>query len=87
MVSVTSYYIYEQCTEDKYRVPFVTGNHELRTLLIETAHRLIRTDERWTKLAARLSQRGKPTGVVIAAVANRWVRWLFHQAQPSCLAA
>ena len=63
------------------------GNNELRTLLIETAHRLIRCDERWTALAARLSRRGKPTGVVIAAVANRWVRWLFHQAQPSCLAA
>ena len=63
------------------------GNNELRALLIETAHRLIRCDERWTGLAARLSSRGKPTGVVVAAVANRWVRWLFHQAQPSCLAA
>jgi transposase len=63
------------------------GNNELRALLIETAHRLIRRDERWTALAARLSARGKPTGVVVAAVANRWVRWLYHQAQPSCLAA
>jgi transposase len=63
------------------------GNNEMRTLLIETAHRLIRCDERWTALAARLSRRGKPTGVVIAAVANRWVRWLFHQVQPGCLAA
>jgi hypothetical protein len=63
------------------------GNNEMRTLLIETAHRLIRCEERWTTLAARLSSRGKPTGVVIAAVANRWVRWLFHQVQPSCLAA
>jgi transposase len=63
------------------------GNNELRALLIETAHRLIRRDERWTALAARLSGRGKPTGVVVAAVANRWVRWLYHQAQPSCLAA
>jgi transposase len=61
------------------------GNNELRMLLIETAHRLIRCEERWTALAARLSSRGKPTGVVIAAVANRWVRWLFHQAQPACL--
>ena len=41
----------------------------------------------WTALAARLSSRGKPTCVVIAAVANRWIRWLFHQMQPSCLAA
>ena len=33
------------------------GNNELRALLIETAHRLIRCDERWTALAARLSSR------------------------------
>jgi len=63
------------------------GNHEMRALLMETAHRLIRTDERWTALAARLSNRGKPKSVIVAAVANRWVRWLYHQAQPSCLAA
>jgi len=63
------------------------GNNELRALLIETAHRLIRCDERWTALAARLSSRGKPTNVVVAAVANRWVRWLFHQVQPACLPA
>jgi transposase len=63
------------------------GNRELRFLVIETAHRLIRCDERWTTLAARLSSRGKPAGVVIAAVANRWIRWLFHQMQPACLAA
>ena len=54
---------------------------------METALRLMRCDERWTALAARLSRRGKPKGVIIAAVANRWMRWLFHQMQPSCLAA
>ena len=63
------------------------GNKELRVILMEAAHRLIRCDERWTALAARLSSRGKPTSLVIAAVANRWIRWLFHQMQPSCLAA
>jgi transposase len=63
------------------------GNTELKTLLVEAAHRLIRCEERWTALAARLSRRGKPPGVVVAAVANRWLRWLFHQVQPSCLAA
>jgi len=63
------------------------GNNELRALLMETALRLMRCDERWTALAARLSRRGKPKGVIIAAVANRWMRWLFHQMQPSCLAA
>jgi transposase len=63
------------------------GNRELRFLVVEAAHRLIRCDERWTALAARLSSRGKPACVVIAAVANRWIRWLFHQMQPACLAA
>jgi transposase len=63
------------------------GNKELRVILIQAAHRLINHDERWAPLAARLSRRGKPTSVIIAAVANRWIRWLFHQMQPSCLAA
>jgi transposase len=63
------------------------GNPQLRTVLIEAAHRLIRYDEKWTRLAARLSQRGKPVSVVIAAIANRWVRWLFHPMQPGQLAA
>jgi transposase len=63
------------------------GNKELKSLLIEAAHRLIRCEERWTALAARLSSRGKKGCVVVAAVTNRWLRWLFHQVQPSCLAA
>jgi transposase len=63
------------------------GNNELRAVLIETAHRLIRCDERWTALAAQLARRGKRTNVIIAAVANRWMRWLFHQLQPTALAA
>lgn len=62
------------------------GNPQLRTVLVEAAHRLIRYDEKWTKLAAQLSRRGKPISVVIAAIANRWVRWLFHQMQPGQLA-
>ena len=63
------------------------GNPQLRTVLVEAAHRLIRYDERWTRLSAKLSRRGKPTSVVIAAIANRWVRRLFHQMQPGQLAA
>jgi transposase len=63
------------------------GNSELRGVLIEAAHRLIRYDARWTKLAGQLRLRGKPTSVAVAAVANRWVRWLFHQMQPGQLAA
>ena len=51
----------------------------LRATLIEAAHRLMRFDERWRQLAARLHQNGKPICVIIAAVANRWIRWLWHE--------
>ena len=51
----------------------------LRATIIETAHRLIRTDPQWAQLAARLRGRGKPACVVVAAVANRWIRKLYHQ--------
>jgi transposase len=57
------------------------GNPQLRATLIEAAHRLARFDPRWGELGLRLRAAGKPSCVVIAAVANRWVRWLFHQMQ------
>ncbi len=63
------------------------GNRELRAVLIEAAHRLMRYDERWLKLNHKLRFRGKPGSVVAAAVANRWVRRLFHHVQPANLAA
>jgi transposase len=55
------------------------GSELLRATLIEAAHRLIRLDPRWGALAATLRGSGKPACVVVAAVANRWVRWLYHQ--------
>jgi transposase len=56
------------------------GNPELRTVLIELAHRLIhRISGRWAELAYGMLRRGKPKNVVVAAVANRWVRWLHHE--------
>lgn len=56
------------------------GNPQLRRVLVELAHRLIsRTDGRWARLAASMLGRGKPKNVVVAAVANRWVRWLYHE--------
>jgi transposase len=55
------------------------GNPQLRTVLIEAAHRLQRCDRRWAELGLQLRARGKPGSVVAAAVANRWVRWLYHQ--------
>jgi transposase len=56
------------------------GNPDLRTVLVELAHRLIsRLPGRWADLARGMLLRGKPRNVVVAAVANRWVRWLHHE--------
>ena len=55
------------------------GNEHLRATIIEAAHRLIRYDARWSELAAKMRQAGKPACVIAAAVGNRWIRWLFHQ--------
>ena len=55
------------------------GSELLRATLIEAAHRLIRFDPRWGALGAKLRAAGKPGSVVAAAVANRWVRWLYHR--------
>jgi transposase len=63
------------------------GNPQLRAVIIEAAHRLTFRDERWGSLCARLLNQGKKRNMVIAAVANRWIRWLYHQMQPESLAA
>lgn len=63
------------------------GNPQLRKVLIELAQRLLnRPNERWSGLGAKLIRQGKKRNVVVAAVANRWVRWLYHQMQPDPLA-
>jgi transposase len=63
------------------------GNAELRRLLTEAAHRLMRWEPRWLAMACRLRARGKPTPLVVAAVANRWMRGLHHQFQAYGLAS
>ncbi|MBY0398159.1 MAG: IS110 family transposase [Thermoleophilia bacterium] len=55
------------------------GNEHLRAVIIEAAHRLVRHDARWRALAASLRKAGKPACVIAAAVANRWIRWLYHR--------
>jgi transposase len=55
------------------------ANKQLRAVLIQAAQRLIRTDGRWSELARRLSAGGKPKCLVVAAVANRWVRSMHHR--------
>jgi transposase len=56
-----------------------TGNPELRAVLIELAHRLIRYDLRWRALADGLKARGKAGSLAAAAVANRWMRRLHYE--------
>ena len=53
-------------------------NKMLRMTIVQAAHRLIRTVERWSKLAASLKARGKPPCVIVGAVGNRWLRNLHH---------
>jgi transposase len=57
-------------------------NRELRAVLIEAAHRLARLDARWRALATAMKARGKAGSLVAAAVANRWVRGLYHTMKP-----
>jgi len=63
------------------------ANGNLRAVLIQAAHRLMRLDPRWRSFAERHRAAGKPVCVVTAAVANRWIRWLHHQMQPQRRAA
>lgn len=63
------------------------GNNELRRVLTQAAHRLVRYEPRWQQVACQLKQRGKPTPLVVAAVANRWMRTLYHQLKSYGLAA
>ena len=63
------------------------ADKDLRTVVMEVAHRLIRTERRRNELAVRLRAGGKAHSVTGAAVANRWVRRLFNQVQRPCAAS
>jgi transposase len=55
------------------------ANPLLRATIIQAAHRLVRTTDRWSTLYQQLVSRGKPACVAVAAVANRWIRRLHHE--------
>lgn len=55
------------------------ANARLRSVIIEAAHRLARLDPRWREMKARLREASKPGSVIAAAIANRWMRGLFHE--------
>ena len=73
-----------------------SGNNLLRTALIELAQRLARTKPRWKTFRTALKARGKHHCVIMAAIANRFIRAAYYpwkQAQltstvpPTALAA
>ena len=62
------------------------SNRMLRTVLIEAAQRLMRFDPVSIELRQKLARAGKKYNVMVAAVANRWVRRLHHSMQPGVAA-
>jgi transposase len=63
------------------------GDPQLKTVVIEAAQRLRRFEPRWQELSASMAKRGKPASVIVGAVANRWLRSLFHQMKELSAAA
>lgn len=63
------------------------GNPELRRVITQAAQRLVRYDQHWSDMACRLKSNGKRKCVIIAAVANRWIRRMFHQMKEVQMAA
>jgi transposase len=56
----------------------MAGHDDLRAVLIQLAKRLPRQSRYWFEFKERLRAR-KPANVVSAAIANRWLRRLYHQ--------
>lgn len=57
------------------------GHHDLRAALIQLAKRLPRHEPRWKEFKEHLGKR-KAANVVSAAIANRWLRRLYHELVP-----
>lgn len=51
-------------------------DRQLRATLIQAGQRLLRSKGRWGELGRKLMQSGKHRNVAVAAVANRWIRWM-----------
>jgi transposase len=63
------------------------GDPQLKSVVIEAAQRLRRYEPRWRELSASMAARGKPASVITGAVANRWLRGLYHQMKELPMAA
>jgi len=55
-----------------------TGNTLLRATLIELGQRLARTQERWKTMRTQMKARGKAQCVIVAAIANRFIRAAYY---------
>lgn len=55
------------------------GNPLLKACIIQIAWCLLRCDEHWQNFGKALLEKGKSKGVVVCAVANRWLRRLYHE--------
>ena len=58
-----------------------SGNDILRPMLIQLAKRLPRHEPRWKEFRESL-RKTKGANVVSAAIANRWLRRLYHELVP-----
>jgi transposase len=63
------------------------GDPQLKSVVIEAAHRLRRYEPRWRALSESMRARGKAASVIIGAIANRWLRGLYHQLKELPMAA
>lgn len=55
------------------------GDPQLKTVVVEAAQRLRRYEPRWRAFSESMHARGKPASVIVGAIANRWLRGLYHQ--------
>lgn len=63
------------------------GDALLKTVVVEAAQRLRRYEPRWRGMSESMRARGKPASVIIGAIANRWLRGLYHQMKGLTMAA
>ena len=63
------------------------GDPQLKTVVVEAAQRLRRYEPRWRALSESMHARGKPASVIVGAIANRWLRGLYHQMKGLPMAA
>ncbi len=63
------------------------GDPQLKSVVVEAAQRLRRYEPRWRELSDSMAARGKPASVIVGAVANRWLRGLYHAMKEVPMAA